>query len=79
MKFTRHTPMGRLIIDTIRHYSPTARPSLSLLIIYIRMRSAEESHMKFHCLNKVRYDSVRVYLVNNRASFSKIKNIRDLV
>ena len=78
MKSIRYAFMGRSIIDTIRHYNPTARPPLSLLIIYIRIRPAKESHIEFHCLNKVRYGSVRVYSVNNRASFSKIKNIRDL-
>ena len=71
--------MGRSIIDTIRYYSLTARLSLSLLMIYIRMRPAEKSYMKFHYLNKVRYGSVRVYSVNNKTLFSETKNIRDLV
>ena len=79
MKFIRYAPIDRSIIDTIRHYSPTARPSLSLLIIYIKMRPAKKSYMKFHCLNKVRYDSIRIYSVNNRASFSKTKNIRSSI
>ena len=79
MKFIRYALIGRLIIDTIRYYSLIARLSLSSLMIYIRIRSAKESYMKFHYLNKVRYGSVRVYLVNNRALFSKIKNIRNLV
>ena len=67
--------MNYSIIDTIRYYNLIARLSLLLLIIYIGLRSAEESHIKFYYLNKVRYGSVRIYLVNNRASFSKIKNI----
>ena len=79
MKFIRYAPMSRLII---RHYSilwcAISRPSLLLLMICIKMRPAKESYMKFYYLNRVRYGSVRVYSVNNRASFSKIKNIRDL-
>ena len=46
MKFIRYALMGRLIIDTIRYYSVTTRLSLSLLIIYIRLRSTKESYMK---------------------------------
>ena len=38
--------MSRLIIDTIRYYSATARLSLSSLIVYIRIRSTEKSYMK---------------------------------
>ena len=71
--------MNRSIIYTIRYYSLIARPSLSPLIIYIKIRPAKESYIEFYCSNKVRYGSVRVYLVNNKALFSKIKNIRDLV
>ena len=71
--------MSRLIIDTIRYHNLIARLSLSLLIIYIKMRSAKESYIKFHYSNKVRYSSVRVYSANNKALFSKIKNIRDPV
>ena len=46
MKFTEHALIDRLIINTIRYYSVTARPSLSSLIIYIRIYSAKESYMK---------------------------------
>ena len=46
MKFIGYTSMSRLIIDTIRHYSVTARLSLSLLIVYIKIRSAKKSHIK---------------------------------
>ena len=79
MKFIRYTLIDRSIIYTIRYYNSIARLSLSLLIIYIRIRPAKESHMKFHCLNKVRYGLIRIYLANNKALFSKIKNIRDLI
>ena len=79
MKFIRYAFIDRSIIDTIRYYSLIARPPLSLLIICIRIRSAKESHMKFYYLNKVRYGSVRVYLVNNRTLFSEIKNIQNPV
>ena len=46
MESTRHAPMGRPIIDTVRHHGATARPSLSPLVACIRMRPAQESHMK---------------------------------
>ena len=61
MKFIRYTLISRLIIDIIRYYSVIARPSLSLLIIYIRIRSAKKSYIKLSY----------IYLKFNTARFDK--------
>ena len=58
MKFIKYTSIDRLIIDTVRHYSVTTRFSLSLLIIYIRIRSAKESHIKLSYIH-LKFDITR--------------------
>ena len=50
--------MNRLIIYTIRYNNAIARLSLSLLIVYIKIRSAKESHIKLFYIH-LKFDTTR--------------------